>query len=153
MEVLFQHCESCRKHICQDTCGYQGNTLWVIDSIAEVFKSDYLSNSGDICWLVQELNKALKETDVSLPLKEFVYTAIETVRTKALAKASTISTVLPSKLPTFAFLCVRCNANTLDYLCLADCYLFFSRYPNLQYTDMRYLPFHLAVNAIKDQYK
>ncbi len=148
MEVLFQHCESCKKHICQNTCGYQDNTFWVIDGVTEVFKSNYLSKFGDVYWLVQEFNKALKETEVSLPLKEFVYTAIETVRTKALAKASTIC-----KLPTFAFFCVRCNVNTLDYLCLADYSLFFSRHPNLQYTDMRYLPFHLAINAIKHKYK
>lgn len=153
MEILFEYCKECKKHINQDVCGYQNNIFWVIDGATDVFGNNYLSSVGDVYWIVQKLNRLLKEGDKKLPLKEYVRTAINKVRTEAIIKAPIINEIPINKLPTYAICCVRYTENFLEYLCLGDCSLFVSRFPDKRYTDTRILPFHLEVNAIKDQYK
>lgn len=153
MQVLFEYSQGCRKHLNEDTYGYTDNFLWVIDGATDVFRNCYLSALGDVQWVVKKLSFALKEVAPLLPLKKAVRTAISTVRNEALALAPEIQDVPTNKLPTYAICCVRYENNQLNYLCLGDCSVFSSKEPSIRYTDVRILPFHFRVNAVKEQYK
>lgn len=153
MRVLFEYSQGCRKHPNEDAYGYTDKFLWVIDGATDVFENCYLSTLGDVHWVIQKLNCALKETVSLLPLKKAVRTAISTVRNDALAAAPEIRDVPINKLPTYAICCVHYEKNLLNYLCLGDCSIFSSREPSIRYTDTRIFPFHLRINGVKEQYK
>ena len=153
MKVLYEYCQGCGKHPNEDAYGYVNNTFWVIDGATDVFNDNYLSENGDVQWIVHKLNCSLREKSSILSLKEMLRSSIENVRTEALNKAPIISTIPINKLPTFAICCVRINKSILEYLCLGDCSLFHSKDPSTRYSDFRILPFHYQVNAVKEKFK
>lgn len=153
MDVLLEYCEGCGKHINQDIVGYSNNIYWVIDGATEVFSNYYLSSQGDVQWVVNVLNEELKKSDTTLPLKEILRTAICRMNSKALEIAPEIRFQELHTLPTYAICCIKCNHDSIDYLCLGDCSLFISSNPQLRITDNRIKPFHLYINSIKEKYK
>lgn len=153
MEILLEYCEGCNKHINQDIVGHSDNIYWVIDGATEVFSNYYLSSQGDVHWVVNTLNEELKKCDTTLPLKEILRTAIYKMNSKALNIAPEIQFQELHTLPTYAICCIKCNHDSIDYLCLGDCSLFISNNPQLRITDKRIEPFHLYVNFVKDKYK
>ncbi|MBP3609259.1 MAG: protein phosphatase 2C domain-containing protein [Lachnospiraceae bacterium] len=153
MKILLEYCQGCKKHINQDAYGYKDNFFWVIDGATDVFDNHYLSPLGDVYWIVQKLNNALKKGNTKSSLKEFVSAAIREVQLEALAKVPNINQIAINKLPTYAICCVKYTQGFLEYLCLGDCSLFISKSPTTRYTDTRIQPFHLQVNEVKEQYK
>lgn len=153
MKVVFEYSQGCRKHINQDVYGYKDHFFWVIDGATEVFANNYLSDSGDVYWVVQQLNKALLAGDTTVSLKEYVRNAISKVRYNALALVPTICEIPENRLPTYSICCASYADNSLEYLCLGDCSLFASNAPTIRYTDDRIYPFHLQVNKVKDQFR
>lgn len=152
MKVLFEYSEGCQKHINQDCYGYKDNIFWVIDGATDVFGKNYISASGDVYWVVQQLNQELHNGDTSLALKEYVRSAIDKVNSNAESLSPLIHDIPPNFLPTYSICCVRYEKNLLEYLCLGDCSVFVSNSPLTRYTDERIYPFHLAVNKVKNQY-
>ena len=153
MGILLEYCEGCNKHINQDIVGYSDNVYWVIDGATEVFSNYYLSSQGDVHWVVNTLNEELKKIDTALPVKEILRTAIYKMNCKALNIAPEIQFQKLQTLPTYAICCIKCNQDSIDYLCLGDCSLFTSGNPQLRITDKRINPFHLYINLVKDKYK
>jgi len=153
MKILYEYSRGCGKHINQDAYGYKDNILWVIDGATEVYDSNYFPLNDDVYWVVQTLNKFLREEDASLSLKDFVCNAINKVRNKAFEVAPTIATLDERYLPTYAIGCVKYNKGSLEYFFLGDCSLFVSADLQTRYTDNRIEPFHLQVNAVRNDIK
>lgn len=150
MKVLFEYSDGCQKHINQDVYGYTQNIFWVIDGATDIFNSNLLSSSGDVYWVVQQLNRALHNGNTSVSLKEYVRSAISEVRDHAIALAPTIMEIPENQLPTYSICCVRYNEGFLEYLFLGDCSFFSSSFPSVRYTDERIYPFHIQVNQVKE---
>lgn len=153
MKILFEYSQGCTKHINQDAYGHNDNIFWVIDGATEVFENNCLSSLGDVYWVVQTLNKKLKEGNTLLPLKDFVGEAISKMYEMAVEVSPSITEIPINVLPTYAICCIRCMDSYLEYFFLGDCSLFVSHTPDIRYTDNRIEPFHLQVNAVKEQYK
>lgn len=153
MRILYEYSHGCQKHINQDVYGYRDNIFWVIDGATEVYNNQLLSQNGDVFWIVQHLNDALKHQDICLPLIEYVYSAVTEVHDEAVTISPEVDYVPIHEAPSYAICCVRCINETIEYLVLGDCSLYVSHSPKDRYSDFRILPFHIHINEIKKQFQ
>lgn len=124
----------------EDSAGYAGNHLWVIDGATDLFDSERLLGCS-----VAEVADELSENIAAVcsdnePLTAVLYKAIQLTAGLVIPRGRSLTTTEYAQAPTFAIALCRELDDALEYLLLGDCFLFVG---GEVLTDPRITPFTL----------